>query len=114
MSTVSKFAPGSRLSEDKLFQVLIAPIITEKSNLISENEGKIAFYVLPTANRHDVKAAVEKALDVEVESVKILNVKGKTKRFGRTLGKRSDRKKAYIRLKDGAEIDFSDPKNLEK
>ena len=44
----------------------------------------------------------------EVESVKIMNVKGKTKRFGRTLGKRSDRKKAYVRLKEGSDIDFAE------
>ena len=55
-----------------------------------------------------MKAAIEQAFEVEVESVKILNVKGKNKRFGRTLGKRNDRKKAYIRLKEGSDIDFAE------
>ena len=64
--------------------------------------------MLPSATRHDVKAAVEQAFDVEVESVKVLNVKGKTKRFGRTLGKRNDRKKASIRRKEGSDIDFAE------
>ena len=108
MSNVSKFSAGSKLSEDKLFQVLLAPVVTEKSTRAAELGGQVVFQVLPSANRHDVKAAVEKAFDVEVESVKILNVKGKSKRFGKSLGKRSDRKKAYIRLKEGSDIDFAE------
>lgn len=99
---------GSKLSTDQLYQVLIAPIVTEKSTLAAENHDQVVFQVANNANRHDVKAAVEQAFEVEVESVKILNVKGKTKRFGRSLGKRNDRKKAYIRLKEGSDIDFAE------
>lgn len=108
MSDASKFSAGSNLAEDKLFQVLLAPVVTEKSTRAAEQGGQVVFHVLPSANRHDVKAAIEKAFEVEVESVKILNVKGKNKRFGRTMGKRSDRKKAYIRLKEGSDIDFAE------
>ena len=71
----------SKLSKDKLFQVLIAPVVTEKSTLAAENHGQVVFQVLPDATRNDVKDAIEQAFEVEVESVKILNVKGKTKRF---------------------------------
>ena len=99
---------NSKLNSDELFQVLLAPVVTEKSTLAAEKHDQVVFQVLPSANRHDVKAAVEQAFEVEVESVKILNVKGKTKRFGQTLGKRSDRKKAYIRLKEGSDIDFAE------
>ncbi len=99
---------NSKLSSDQLFQVLIAPVVTEKSTRAAEDNGQVVFQVAPRANRNDVKAAVEQAFDVEVEAVKILNVKGKTKRFGRTLGKRNDRKKAYIRLKEGSDIDFAE------
>lgn len=99
---------NSALSKDKLFQVLIAPVVTEKSTRAAEFGGQVVFQVLQSATRNDVKTAVEQAFDVEVESVKILNVKGKTKRFGRSIGKRNDRKKAYIRLKEGSDIDFAE------
>ena len=98
----------STLTKDQLFQVLLSPVVTEKSTRVAEKGDQVVFNVLTTATRNDVKAAVEQAFEVEVESVKILNVKGKTKRFGRTLGKRSDRKKAYIRLKEGSDIDFAE------
>jgi large subunit ribosomal protein L23 len=98
----------SKLSSDQLFQVLIAPIVTEKSTRAAEDHGQVVFQVASRANRDDVKAAIEQAFDVKVEGVKILNVKGKTKRFGKSIGKRNDRKKAYIRLKEGSDIDFSE------
>ena len=97
----------SKLTKDELYQVLVSPIVTEKSTRAAEHHGQAVFEVIPSPTRNDVKAAIEQAFDVEVESVKVLNVKGKTKRFGRTLGKRNDRKKAYIRLKDGSDLDFA-------
>lgn len=104
----SKLQGGSALSKDELFQVLIAPVVTEKSTRAAEFHGQAVFQVANSATRNDVKAAVEQAFDVKVESVKILNVKGKTKRFGKSLGKRNDRKKAYIRLQEGSDIDFAE------
>lgn len=101
-------ASTSTLSKDELYRVLIAPVVTEKSTRAAEDGGQVVFQVATSATRHDVKAAIEQAFEVEVASVKILNVKGKTKRFGRSLGKRSDRKKAYIRLKEGSDIDFAE------
>ena len=98
----------SKLTKDELYQVLIAPVVTEKSTRAAENHGQAVFQVANSATRNDVKLAIEQAFDVEVESVKILNVKGKTKRFGKSIGKRNDRKKAYIRLKDGSDIDFAE------
>jgi|TARA_B110000908_G_C10020602_1_gene342732 large subunit ribosomal protein L23 len=98
----------SKLSSDQLFQVLIAPIVTEKSTRVAEDHGQVVFQVASRANRDDVKAAIEQAFEVQVEAVKILNVKGKTKRFGKSIGKRNDRKKAYIRLKEGSDIDFTE------
>ena len=99
---------NSGLSKDALYQVLLAPVVTEKSTRAAEQGGQVVFQVAATATRNDVKSAVEQAFDVEVEAVKILNVKGKTKRFGKSLGKRNDRKKAYIRLKEGSDIDFAE------
>ena len=98
----------SKLTKDELYQVLVAPIVTEKSTRAAELHGQAVFEVIPSATRGDVKAAIEQAFDVEVESVKVLNVKGKTKRFGKSIGKRNDRKKAYIRLKEGSDIDFTE------
>lgn len=98
---------SSKLSKDKLYQVLVAPIVTEKSTRAAEFGGQAVFEVIPSATRGDVKAAIEQVFDVEVEAVRVLNVKGKTKRFGKSIGKRNDRKKAYIRLKEGSDIDFS-------
>jgi len=98
----------SKLGKDELFQVLLAPVVTEKSTRAAEQGGQVVFNVLQSANRQDVKVAIEQAFDVEVETVRIMNVKGKSKRFGRALGKRSDRKKAYIRLKEGSDIDFAE------
>ena len=99
---------SSKLSKDQLYQVLIAPVVTEKSTKVAESGDQVVFQVANSATRNDVKSAVEQAFDVEVEAMKILNVKGKTKRFGRAMGHRSDRKKAYIRLKEGSDIDFAE------
>ena len=97
------------MKQADLYQVLVAPVVTEKTAVISEEMGQIVFRVVPSATKAEVKAAVELAFpETEVEQVRILNQKGKSKRFGRSLGKRKDTKKAYIRLKEGTEIDFSE------
>lgn len=90
-----------------LASVIQAPIISEKSTSAAERDKRIVFKVRPKATKKQVKDAVEVMFNVEVDSVNILNVKGKQKRFGRTLGKRSDWKKAYVKLKPGHDIDFS-------
>ena len=108
MSVSNRNTNSSNLSQDQLYQVLVGPVVTEKSTLAAEKHDQVVFQVITSATRHDVKAAIELAFDVEVESVKIMNVKGKTKRFGQALGKRNDRKKAYIRLKEGSDIDFAE------
>ena len=91
----------------KLAGVLQAPIISEKSTNAAELANQFVFKVKKAATKKQVKSAVEMMFDVEVDSVQVLNVKGKQKRFGRTLGKRSDWKKAYVKLKPGHDIDFS-------
>ena len=65
------------------------------------------FKVLPTANKAEIRAAVEKLFSVNVVNVQTVNVKGKTKRTRFGLGRRSDWKKAYVRLAEGQEIDFA-------
>jgi large subunit ribosomal protein L23 len=89
-----------------LYKVLSAPKVTEKSTLCSEKGNQVIFEVAKTANKMQIKAAVEKLFDVEVVSVQTLIVKGKSKRFGQTMGRRNDWKKAIVRLKEGQTVDF--------
>lgn len=95
------------VKEQRLFQVLLAPIVSEKSTRLADKNRQVTFEVRTDASKQEVKAAVEKAFEVEVESVQIVNVRGKIKRFGRSPGQRRSWKKAYVRLKEGFDIDFA-------
>ena len=94
----------------KNYEILISPILTEKMLKLQESHGKYAFKVERHANKLDVQRAVQDRFDVAVDSVNILNVKGKSKqmntRRGITRGKRSDWKKAVVTLREGDSIDF--------
>ena len=90
-----------------LMNVLESPVISEKSSLSAEKQNRVVFRVKPAATKQQVKRAIELLFKVEVDSVQVLNVKGKSKRFGRFMGKRSDWKKAYVKLKPGYDIDFA-------
>jgi large subunit ribosomal protein L23 len=87
--------------------ILEAPIISEKSTNAAEKNNQFVFKVKKSATKKQVKSAVELMFEVDVESVHVLNVKGKIKRAGKTMGKRSDWKKAYVKLKPGHDIEFS-------
>jgi large subunit ribosomal protein L23 len=95
------------MSQDRLYAVLLAPIVSEKSTMIGEKNEQVAFRVMHDATKPEVKAAVELLFKVQVDSVQILNQKGKTKRFGRFEGRRSNVRKAYVTLKPGQEINFA-------
>lgn len=95
------------VSDERLYQILVAPVISEKSTRVADKHQQVVFEVIPDADKSEIRRAVEKAFNVEVESVKVLNVRGKIKRFGRTPGARKNRKKAYVRLKEGHDIDFT-------
>lgn len=102
---------GQTFNPERLMQVLLSPQISEKATFIGEKHNQIIFRVASDATKPEVKAAVElmwKNQKVEVESVRISNVKGKEKRFGRFMGRRSGWKKAYISIKAGQEINFSE------
>jgi large subunit ribosomal protein L23 len=90
-----------------LMGIIEAPIISEKSTQAAEKDNRVVFRVKNAATKQQVKRAVELLFKVEVDSVHVLNVKGKAKRFGRFIGKRSDWKKAYVKLKPGSDIDFA-------
>jgi large subunit ribosomal protein L23 len=93
-------------NQERLMTILLAPVISEKSTMVADKLEQVAFKVVPSATKPEVKAAVELMFKVQVESVSILNVKGKQKRFGQTMGRRSDVRKAYVSLKPGQQIDF--------
>jgi large subunit ribosomal protein L23 len=88
------------------YDTIVAPVITEKSTLLSE-ENKVVFKVAIDATKPQIKEAVEKLFGVKVEAVNTIKVKGKTKRFRGTLGRRNDFKKAIVKLVDGESIDVT-------
>ncbi|KKO47680.1 MULTISPECIES: 50S ribosomal protein L23 [Arsukibacterium] len=94
------------IREERLLKVILAPHVSEKATNAAENNNTIVFKVSTTSTKADIKAAVEKLFETEVVGVRTVNVKGKTKRTGARMGKRSDWKKAYVTLKEGSEIDF--------
>jgi large subunit ribosomal protein L23 len=87
-------------------KVIIRPLLTEKNAMLKETLNKVVFEVAPDANKIEIKKAVEEAFKVSVDSVNILNVRGKVKRLGRNFGKRRDWKKAVVTLKEGNIIEF--------
>ena len=97
----------SAITQERLLQVLLAPQISEKATFIADKNEQVVFKVSSDATKPEVKAAVESLFKVEVKSVQILNVKSKAKRFGKTMGRRKDWKKAFVCLKPGQEINFA-------
>ena len=95
------------MNTERLTQVLVAPHISEKTAGLADDKNQHVFKVLPNANKQEIKSAVEQLFNVKVAAVRTVNVKGKAKRFGRAMGKRSDWKKAYVRLEEGHDIDLS-------
>lgn len=93
------------MNQDRLLQVVYAPHVSEKSAMAAE-DGQYVFRVAAKATKPEIKKAVESLFDVSVDSVRVVNVKGKTKRFGVRMGKRSDWRKAYVRLSAGQELEF--------
>jgi large subunit ribosomal protein L23 len=96
-----------KYSEGRLASVLLAPIVSEKATAIAEKHNQVLFKVLRDATKPEIKAAVELMFKVEVEAVNVVNVKGKVKKFGRSIGRRDHVKKAYVSLKAGQELNFS-------
>lgn len=96
------------MNVERLMQVILAPVVTEKATLAAEKDQQIVFRVAADATKPEIKAAVEHLFKVEVQSVQVLNQQGKTKRFGRFTGRRRHVRKAYVALKPGQELDFSE------
>jgi large subunit ribosomal protein L23 len=97
----------AKFDEGRLAQVLVAPIVSEKATTVGEKHNQVLFKVLRDATKPEIKAAVELMFKVEVAAVRTVNQKGKSKRFGRSMGRRDHVKKAYVALKPGQELNFS-------
>jgi large subunit ribosomal protein L23 len=94
------------MNEERLYQIILNPVISEKSTMAADKHGQVVFKVRNDANKNEIAKAVEKLFEVKVKSVQVVNVRGKVKRSGQTPGSRSNWKKAYVCLHEGQDIDF--------
>lgn len=97
------------MSEERLMTVLEGPHVSEKGTLLADSNNQIVFRVRRDATKPEIRRAVEKLFEVEVQSVQVVSVRGKQKRFGRRVGRRTHWKKAYVRLAPGHDIEFLNP-----
>jgi len=95
------------MNQERIYQVLLGPHISEKASLAAEN-NQVCFKVASDASKPEIKKAVEALFNVNVEAVQTVNIKGKTKLTRSGLGKRKDIRKAYVKLAEGQDIDFMD------
>lgn len=95
------------MSSNAVLSNIIAPHVSEKSTLAADANRQFVFKVANSATKLEIKQAVEKGFGVKVESVSVLNVKPKKKRFGRIEGARKGWKKAYVTLAEGHDIDYT-------
>jgi large subunit ribosomal protein L23 len=98
---------ATKHAENRLAQILIAPIVSEKATSATEKNNQVLFKVLRDATKPEIKAAVQLMFKVEVDSVQTVVQKGKVKKFGRSIGRRDHVKKAYVSLKAGQELNIS-------
>ena len=96
----------TQFAEGRLMAVLVAPIVSEKATMVGEKSNAVTFKVLQDATKPEIKAAVELMFKVEVQGVSVLNIKGKHKRFGKSMGRRDHVRKAYVTLKAGQELNL--------
>ena len=107
MSAANKFnSTKVKFDEGRLMQVLVAPIVSEKATMIAEKSNSVTFKVLQDATKYEIKAAVQLMFKVDVKAVAVVNIKGKTKRFGKSVGRRDNLRKAYVTLQPGQELNL--------
>jgi large subunit ribosomal protein L23 len=94
------------MNREQLMSVLIAPHVTEKTSLAMQNHNQYTFRVRRDATKTDIRKAIELMFDVKVAGVQVVNETGKTRRFGKTVGRTQDWKKAYVSLAAGQTIDY--------
>jgi len=96
----------AKFDEGRLMQVLVAPIVSEKATMIAEKSNSVTFKVLQDATKFEIKAAVELMFKVDVKGVSVVNTKGKSKRFGKSMGRRDNVRKAYVTLQPGQALNI--------
>jgi large subunit ribosomal protein L23 len=94
-------------TQERLMAVLVGPHVSEKAAIAADKNRQVVFKVLRDATKDEIRAAVETMFNVKVEGVTVSNMHGKLKRFGQSIGHRSDWKKAYVTLAEGQDIDFA-------
>jgi large subunit ribosomal protein L23 len=97
--------------QERLMQVLLAPVVSEKSTFVADKGNQYVFRVAATATKPEIRSAVELMFKTLVKSVSVLNVRGKEKRAGKFIGRRKGWKKAYVALQAGQEINFAEGEN---
>ena len=95
------------MNKERLMNILLSPVVSEKSAMAAERANQFGFKVATDATKPEIAAAVELMFDVKVDNVQTTNMRGKVKAHGRTIGRRSDWKKAYVTLSEGHDIDFT-------
>ena len=95
------------MNQEKIYKILVGAHISEKATIVTEESNQFVFKVAKSATKSEIKEAVERLYEVVVENVSVLNVKGKVKRTARGWSHRANWKKAYVRLEQGHDIDFT-------
>ena len=106
MSALNPNSTRTKFDVGRLMQVLVAPIVSEKATMIAEKTNTVTFKVLQDATKTEIKAAVQLMFKVDVKAVAVVNTKGKTKRFGKSMGRRDNIRKAYVTLQAGQELNI--------
>jgi len=107
MTAGKKYSAVKKYSAERRMNVVLAPVVSEKSTFVADKNRQYVFRVADNATKPEIKAAVELMFKTKVDGVTVSNVKGKERRFGRMLGRRRNWKKAYVRLAEGQEINFA-------
>ena len=95
------------MNNERLMRILVGPVVSEKSANAADSARQYVFEVLKDSTKREIAGAVEMMFEVKVDKVQVVNQKGKSKRFGRFNGRRSDWKKAYVKLQAGQEIELA-------
>ena len=98
---------AKKYAAERLMNIVLAPVVSEKSTRVADRHRQYVFRVTDRATKPEIKAAVELMFKTKVDSVTVLNVHGKTRRFGKSIGRKRNWKKAYVRLAAGQEINFA-------
>jgi len=96
-----------KYNADQLMTVVLAPVVSEKSTFVADKNRQYVFRVVDSATKPEIKAAIELMFKTKVDKVTVLNVHGKQRRFGKSIGRKRNWKKAYVRLAAGQEINFA-------